>query len=118
MSTTAAVAADLGVQVANDVARLHQLNTEIKDRTEQADEIKTRLRPLGAGTWRHNGRDVLDIADPGLQFNAKLAADVIPAPLQPSCSVTVLHGPTAKKVLPADMYARCCTEKSAAVKTL
>lgn len=118
MTTTTPTVTDLDAQVANDVARLHQLAEEIKDRSEQADEIKGRLRQLGAGTWRHDGRDVLDIAVPGLQFNVKLAAEIIPAPLQASCSQTVLHGPTAKKVLPADLYERCCTEKAAAVKTL
>jgi hypothetical protein len=116
MTTTAQ--SELDQQTARDVALLATLSDEIRDRTDQANEIKTRLRALGTGVWRHGDVDVLDVAEPGLQFDPKLAATVIPPALHAVCSQTALHGPTAKKVLPAELYARCCTPKAAAVKTL
>lgn len=109
---------DLADLVADDVARLADIGQRIRDLTEQADEIKTRLRPLGAGKFRHDGRDVLQVGEAGEQFDPKLAAKLIPEALQPSCSKLKLDGPTAKQVLPPALYAQCCTPRAAAVKAL
>lgn len=109
---------DLDEQFTADVELLADISQRIRDLTEQADELKTRLRPLGAGKFRHNGHDVLQVGEGGEQFDPRLAAKLIPEALQPSCSKLKLDGPTARQVLPEALYVQCCTPRAAAVKAL
>jgi hypothetical protein len=118
--TTTPVDVELDEQTANDVARLKQLNDEIDERKKYADELKASLRDrLPAGhKYRYDGREVLDLAKPGKQFDQARAAAIIPQHLHAACSVVRFDADLAKKILPPALYAQCCTPKAPAVKPL
>lgn len=111
---------ELDEQTANDVATLRRLNDEISERKDRVDELKAGLRDrLPAGRrYRFDGRDVLDLAEPGSQFDAAIARDVVPPELLAQISVPRPDAALAKKLLPAALYAYCCKPKAAAVKPL
>lgn len=119
-TTTTPAGNELDDQTATDVANLRDLLAEIKDRTERADEIKSRLRAQWRpGTrYRHAGREVLSIGDDGTSFDRKLAAQVIPVELHASVSTPQLDPDLCRRILPPHLYEQCCKPKSAAVKPL
>lgn len=110
----------LDEQTANDVARLKQLSDQAAEIKQASDEIKARLREhLHPGhRYTFGGVEVLDLGKLGHQFDAGLAETVVPAELLPLISTSKPDAAKARKILPAELYARCCTLKQAAVKPL
>jgi hypothetical protein len=78
--------------------------------------LRERLAAGRKYTWQ--GREVLDLAEPGQQFDAKLAVAVIDPALLPQVSVIRVDADLCRRILPPNVYAACCKPKAAAVKTL
>ena len=118
--TTAEPDVELDEQTAGDVARLKAITDQIADLTALEKELKVQLRlrlPLGK-SYSFGGRRVLELGDPAAQFDAAIAATIIPRELIPAVSLLKLDATLAKKILPPAVYAACCKPKAAAVKPL
>lgn len=108
---------DLDDQTANLVERLRQLNAEIADRAQQADEIKKQLRQIGPGTYHHNGRPVLDLVA-GSSFDPAKAQQILTPEQLAACQETVISAKLAAQLLPPTLYTMCRKPGTTAVKPL
>jgi uncharacterized protein YbjT (DUF2867 family) len=119
-AATADEPVELDEQTAGDVARLAELNRQAVDLKEAAEEIKTRLRErLHVGRrYRYAGREVLDLGKIGSQFDATLAEMYVPDPLFDTICTPRPDKDKAERILPAELFAKCCKPKAAAVKPL
>lgn len=108
---------DLDDQTANLVDRLKLLNTEISERTQQAEGIKKQLREIGPGTFHHNGRPVLDLIA-GSTFDPARAEQILTAEQLEACRETIISAKRAAQVLPPALYAMCRKPGTTAVKPL
>lgn len=111
---------DLDEQTAGDVARLADITRQIADLKEAAEVIKTGLRDrLAVGRrYRYAGVEVLDLGKIGSQFDATLAALHVPDALYTQICTPKPDAAKARRILPAELYAKCCTLRQPAVKTL
>lgn len=91
----------------NLVTRLADLQTRIAELTEQAEEIKGKLRAnLDTGTYRINGRPAVTLT-PTRRFSTDLATRVLPPELLTLCQVTTIDTKRAKAMLPPNLYEQC-----------
>ena len=112
-------AIDLDADDAYDVARLAKLTQQMADLKETAEEIKARLRerlPLGH-RFRWQGVEVLSLGKIGSTFDPALAATYVPDALYDQICTPRPDASKAKRILPPELYAKCCTLRQAAVKT-
>jgi hypothetical protein len=118
-AATADEPVELDEQTAGDVARLAELTRQAAELLETAGEIKARLREkLHAGrTYRFAGVEVLTLGKIGSQFDATLAEMYVPDPLYAQICSPRPDPEKARRILPAELYAKCCKLKAAAVKT-
>ena len=95
--------------ILDDVERLADLQSRIKDMTAEADSIKARLRD--------DYRDDPGVHDlgahkvtvtPTVRFSEDQARAVLPAELVALCTVPALSGAKVKQLVPPAMYVACC----------
>lgn len=91
------------------VVRLADIQARQAELQRQADSLKTILRALGETRQRRFG-DLMLTVTPNRRFDANKARDVLSAPVLQQISVSRPDPATARKVLPPDVYAECCTD--------
>lgn len=103
-------AAELDQHTAELVTRLADLQHRITELTEQADEIKGKLRGnLEYGSYTIGGRPAVTLTATR-RFSADRATEVLPPELLAMCQVTTVDARRAKSVLPPTMYEACQDE--------
>ena len=96
--------------ILDDVERLADLQSRIKEMTSEADSIKARLRDEyrdDPGT-KDIGSHKLSVT-PTARFSGDAARAVLPAELVALCTVPALSSAKVKKLVAPAMYVACCT---------
>ena len=96
--------------ILDDVERLADLQSRIKEMTSEADSIKARLRDEyrdDPGT-KDFGAHKLSVT-PTARFSEDAARAVLPAELVALCTVPALSSAKVKRLVPPAMYVACCT---------
>lgn len=93
------------------VNRLAAVNADIAQLTEQANDLKGRLRQLlrEPGTYTAEGAKVVTLT-PNRRFDPRLAFELLPDDLLRLCTVTKIDPAAAKKVLPPAIYEQFMVE--------